>query len=329
VRTPTDVLVIGAAEVHRLVSMVECIEIIRHTMRCVSRGGAQLPLRVGAVLPGTAGVIAAMPGYLSEPPSAGAKLIAVLPANSQRGLPSHSGVVVLFDPDEGTPFAIVEAGAITSLRTAAASAVATSVLARGDAAELAVLGTGEQAAAHVRALALVRDLRAIRVWGRSVENAQRFVERHAGDIGIAMEVHVCAEEAVRTAAIVCTTTSSREPILSGGWIGRGTHVNLVGASSATAREADDELVARSRFFVDYRVSALAQAGELLDAMGSRAPAHIAGEIGEVLNGTVPGRVSGDQVTVYKSLGIAAQDLAVAKAVFDKAIAAGLGTRVQL
>lgn len=325
----TDLLVIGAADVHRLVSMAECIQIIEHTMSCVSRGGAQLPLRIGAALPAEAGVIAAMPGYLSEPQSAGAKLIAVLPANPQRGLSSHSGVVVLFDPEQGTPFAIVEAGAVTSLRTAAASAVATNALAREDAADLAVLGTGEQAAAHLRAVALVRDLRSIHVWSRSIENAHRFAKREGPGVAVPIEVHDSAEEAVRSASIVCTTTGSREPILSGTWIRAGTHVNLVGASSAAAREADDALVVRSRFFVDYRASALAQAGELLTAMRSLALRHIAGEIGEVLNGTVQGRSSDDQVTVYKSLGIAAQDLAVARAVFDKALSAGAGTRARL
>jgi ornithine cyclodeaminase/alanine dehydrogenase-like protein (mu-crystallin family) len=310
-------------------AMDECIEIIGRTMRCVSRGGAQLPLRIAAPLPGNLGVIAAMPGYLPEPPSAGAKLIAVLPDNPMRGLRSHSGVVVLFDPEEGTPFAIIDAGAVTALRTAAASAVATHALAAEDAADLAILGSGEQAAAHLRAIGLVRSLRRVHLWSRSIDRARQFAEREGRDLNVSIEVHDSAEAAVCDASIVCTTTSAPQPILSGRWIRSGAHVNLVGASSAAAREADDALVVRSRFFVDYRASALAQAGELLTAMGANAAMHIAGEIGDVLNGNVPGRTDPEQITVYKSLGIAAQDLAVAKVVFDKALRGGIGTRARL
>lgn len=310
-------------------TMRECIDIVRRTMRCVSRGDAQLPLRIGAVLPRNAGAVVAMPGYLDEPPSAGAKLLAVLPGNPQRGLSSHMGVVVLFDPEDGTPFAVVEASAITGLRTAAATAVATAALARTDAVDLAVLGAGEQAEAHLYAIPLVHSVRSIRIWSRSIDRAKQLAAHLSEALGIRIQVCESAEQAVAEASIVCTTTSSRTPILYGRWLKPGVHVNLVGASTANAREADDDLVVRSRFFVDYRLSALAQAGELREAMGPKASEHIAGEIGEVLNGSVEGRQNDQQLTVYKSLGIAAQDLAVAKAVFDRACAAGIGTRAPL
>lgn len=327
-----ELLVIGGADVRKLMSMADCIPIVSRAMRTVSRGGAQLPLRIGARVPGTPNLVATMPGYLAEPASLGAKVIAVYPANAQRGLSSHMGVVVLFDPQEGVPIAMVDAAAITGLRTAAASAVATNVLARTDAADLAVLGTGEQAAAHVHAMAEVRKLRSVRVWGRSPEKANAFAARESVRLGLRIAVSTTVEEAVSGASIVCTTTSSREPILEGEWIAPGTHVNLVGASSVDAREASDSLVMMSRYFVDFRPSALAQAGELhaaLGQFGAQMAAHIRGEIGEVLNGTAAGRTQEDEVTVYKSLGIAAQDLAVAHVVYERARQSGVGTRASL
>ncbi|MGH8186530.1 MAG: ornithine cyclodeaminase family protein, partial [Steroidobacteraceae bacterium] len=252
-------LVIGAADVRRLMSMRECIDIVRRTMSCVSRGDAQLPLRIGAALPRNTGAIVAMPGYLDEPPSAGAKLLAVLPGNTQRGLSSHMGVVVLFDPEDGTPFALVEASSVTALRTAAATAVATAALARTNAVDLAILGAGEQAAAHLHAIPLVHSVRSIRIWSRSREKTEQLAARASDELGIQIQVCSSVEQAVTEASIICTTTSAREPILCGRWLQPGVHVNLVGASTATAREVDDDLVVNSRFFVDYRPSALAQA----------------------------------------------------------------------
>lgn len=327
-RLKGEIVILSGADVRRLMSMKDCISVIERAMRTVSRGGAKLPLRIGLRVPGDdneRNIVAVMPGYLEDPPSTGAKVIAVYSGNARRGLPSHMGVVALFDPADGVPLAILDAGAITGLRTAAASAVATNVLARSDASHLAVLGTGEQAAAHVHAMTEVRRIRSICVWGRSRDAAQAFADRESRGVGLAIAVSVTAENAVSSADIVCTTTSSREPILHGAWIGRGTHVNLVGASSADAREADEGLVVKAKFFVDLRESALAQAGELLAAMGTLAGRHIRGEIGEVLNGTVPGRTGDDEVTVYKSLGIAAQDLAVARVVYERALERNTGT----
>lgn len=326
---PTSVLVISGADVRRLLSMRDCIPIVEGAMREVSRGAAQLPLRIGCMQPGTQNVVAAMPGYLNDPPSTGAKVIAVYPANAQRGLSSHMGVVVLFDPQEGVPLAIIDAASITGLRTAAATAVATKALSREDAGDLAIIGTGEQAAAHLHAISLVRKLRSVRVWGRSLEKAKAFAERETADGLPRIEVCAGIRDAVADADLVCTTTGSREPIVEGAWIEPGAHVNLVGASSAAAREVDDALVLRSSFFVDFRGSALAQAGELLAALGANAAKHIRGEIGEVLDGNVPGRTDEREITVYKSLGIAAQDLAAAHAVYHRARQAGVGVRAEL
>jgi ornithine cyclodeaminase len=327
----SEVLIISGAQVRELMPMADCIAIVERAMRVVSRGGAQLPLRIGAKVPGKPLLAAAMPGYLEEPASLGVKVIAVNPENSQRGLASHMGVVVLFDAESGKPLAMLDATAITGIRTAAASAVATNVLARGDAADLAILGTGEQAEAHLRSMAAVRKLRSVRVWGRSLEKAAAFAAREGAAAGLPITACETVEQAVNAASIVCTTTSSREPILQGVWIGRGTHVNLVGASSIDAREADESLVMKSSYFVDYIPSTMAQAGELHAALpfATYAKEHIRGEIGAVLNGAVPGRTRPDEVTVYKSLGIAAQDLATAQAVYERARVKGVGTKVSL
>jgi alanine dehydrogenase len=327
--TPTPVLVLSGADVRRLLPMQDCIPLIERAMREVSRGAALLPLRIGCVPPGTQNIMAVMPGYLEDPPSMGAKVIAVYPSNAQRGLSSHMGVVVLFDPKEGVPLAIIDAASITGLRTAAATAVATKALSPEDACDLAIIGTGEQAAAHLHSISLVRKLRSIRVWGRSSDKAKAFAEHQAASALPPIEVCTTIRDTLAGADIVCTTTSSREPIVEGAWIAQGAHVNLVGASSAAAREVDDALVLRSSFFVDFRGSALAQAGELLGAMGADAAKHIRGEIGEVLNGTVAGRTDEFEVTVYKSLGIAAQDLAAAHAIYHRAKAAGVGVRAEI
>jgi ornithine cyclodeaminase len=325
----TPVLVISGADVRRLLPMEDCIPLVESAMREVSRGGAQLPLRIGCVPPGTQNMLAVMPGYLDEPPSIGAKVIAVYPANAQRGLSSHMGVMALFDSHEGVPLAIIDAASITGLRTAAATAVATNALAPESAADLTIIGTGEQAAAHLHAISLIRKLRSVRVWSRCKEKAYAFADREARPGQPCIEVYGTIRDALLGADIVCTTTSAREPIVEGAWIAQGAHVNLVGASTAAAREVDDALVLRSRFFVDCRDSALAQAGELLSAMGSNAAKHIRGEIGEVLNGSVPGRTDEFEVTVYKSLGLAAQDLAAAHAIYQRAQQRGLGVRAEL
>lgn len=325
----SDTWVISGDEVLRLIDPAQARVIVRAAMQTVSRGQAQLPLRIGAPSADQRAVYVAMPGSLASPRTGGVKVLSVrLPGHGGSG-PSHQGVVVIFDPDSGRPQAIVDAHAVTLLRTAAATAVATEALARADSAILAVLGTGEQARAHLAALPAVRPIHSIRLWGRHQERANALAQSAAATLTARIDVVATAEAAVDGADIVTTLTGSTEPVLQGRWLARGCHVNLVGASGAHAREADDEVVRRSRFYVDYRASALAQAGELIHALGERAPDFIVGEIGAVLNGSVPGRRSPEELTVYKSLGIAAQDLALAHAAATSARAAGLGTQVRL
>jgi ornithine cyclodeaminase len=329
---PTELLVVSGADIRALVSTAECIELIDQAMRTVSSGGAILPLRNWVKIPGTANLVGWMPGFLDSPPRIGVKLIGIFPENPHRGLPSHCGTVTLFDPELGVPRAILDAATITSMRTAAASAVATRALAREGSGDLAVLGTGEQAEAHLHALAAICQLRRVRLWGRDGAKARQLAQRLRGQLPRDIEVVADVRQAVAGADIVCTVTAAREPILRGEWVAPGTHVNLVGASVVEAREADEALVLRSAYFVDYRPSAAAQAGELhaaVGAEGARAGQHVRGEIGEVLTGRVAGRAQADEVTVYKSLGIAAQDLALAGAAYERARASGRGTRARL
>lgn len=326
----SEVLVLTGAEIRGLMSDSQCIDVIEHAMRTVSLGRAVLPLRIGARAPQRATFVAAMPGFLDDPPTLGGKIIAGS-RGKEPGGPSHQGIIVLFDVATAAPLAIFDARSITALRTAAASAVATRALARKDSSRLAILGAGDQAEAHVRALTQVRQFDSVAVWSRTLDRARALVVSQAKTLGLPMTAHATAEDAVAGADVICTTTAAAEPILRGSWVRAGTHVNLVGASGLDAREADDALVLGSSFFVDFRISAMAQAGELAHAFGSdaaRMTLHIRAEIGEVLNGTC-GRNNADEVTVYKSLGIAAQDLAAARFLYDRARDEPIGVRVKM
>jgi ornithine cyclodeaminase len=280
-------------------------------------------------LPGGRNFFGVMPGYLSEPQGLGTKIITIFPDNAKLGLSSHVGLVLLFDSEIGFPLAVMDAGEVTAIRTAAASAVATRALARDAASHLAIIGTGEQAITHLDAISQVRSLKSVRVWGRTREKAVAFAQEHGPRLGLTIEVSASVESAVRSADIICTVTASREPIVNGAWLQKGAHVNLVGASQQSSREADNDVVAMSRFFVDSRVSARAEAGELKHAIyaGLVTESHVLGEIGEVLSGKVVGRTSNHDITVYKSLGVAAQDMAAARVIYDRATRDGIGMRV--
>jgi ornithine cyclodeaminase len=245
-------------------------------------------------------------------------LVSVYPENFAKGRQSHQGLVVLFEPDTGAPVCVVHAGEITAIRTASASAVATDALARPEATHLAILGYGEQAATHARALLRVRSLQAIRVWGRSPERAEAFCRRMSAELGISCTAAVTVEEAVNDADIICTVSAAREPLLKGAWVRPGTHVNVVGSSVAGPVEVDVELVVRSRFVVDSREGVLRQGAEFLKAKeaGAIDDTHIVAEIGQVLAGDIIGRRSPEEITLYKSLGHVVQDLASAWALYS-------------
>jgi ornithine cyclodeaminase/alanine dehydrogenase-like protein (mu-crystallin family) len=326
---PLELLIVGGADVRRALPMSDCIEAVARAMRALSELRADVPLRTIMLLPGGRNFYGVMPGYLDDPHALGAKILTVYPDNTKRGLASHVGLVVLFDTEIGVPLAVMDAAEVTAIRTAAASAVATRALARREASHLAILGTGEQAVTHLEAISKVRRLQTVRVWGRSPDKAERLAQEEGSKLSLRIEVSRTPEEAVRNAEIVCTVTASHEPVLNGAWLAPGAHVNLVGSSRLTSREADDEVVSRSRFFVDSRASARAEAGELKHAMdaGLVTEKHVLGEIGEVLGGSVVGRTSDNDITVYKSLGVAVQDLAAARVIYDRASQGGIGTRV--
>jgi len=325
-------LLVGHRDVVSLLPMADCIEAMADALRTLARGGALLPLRQVMRLPGGPNAFALMPAALDAPAALGAKVITVFPGNDATPYDSHQGVVLLFDTAHGGLIAILDASSITALRTAAVSAVATRLLARPESRTLALLGAGVQAATHLDAMRIVLPIDEVRVWSRSAARATRFAERAGADGG---HVVVCgtAAEAVRGADVVCTVTSAREPVLEGAWLSPGAHVNAVGASLPTARELDSAAVANARLYVDRRESATNEAGDFLvpKREGRIGDDHIVGEIGELLLDppSVPARRSAREITVFKSLGLAIEDLAAAHRIYSRAIETGAGHWVEL
>ena len=323
--------VIGAADVRRALTYPDCVTAVESAMRTLSDGGAVMPLRQVMPLPSGRGALGTMPGSLADPECFGVKLLSLFPDNPSRGHSSHIGLHVLCEPEHGRPVAVIEASSLTAIRTAAASVVATRALSRPGSSVLAILGTGEQARAHLECFQSVRPFDRVVVWGRRDEAATAIADR-ARELGVAsVRVADSVRDAVTDADVVCTLTASTTAILRGADLRPGIHLCLVGASVASRREVDDDCVVRSRCYVDHRAAAMAQAGELLGAIaaGVIGPEHVLGEIGEVLSGRVAGRVDDSDVTLYKSLGVAAQDLAAASLVLRRAEALGLGTTVEL
>jgi ornithine cyclodeaminase len=308
---------IDREEVSRRLTYEVCMPIVRQAMIALSRGETKQLLR--SIIPLSEGrLFGVMPGALGAHAPFGAKLISVFQDNFARGIQSHQGLVILFDPASGAPVCVLHAGEITAIRTAAASAVATDALARKDARRLALLGYGEQASTHARAIAKVRDLESIMVWGRSPARAQSFSDRMGAELGIPITVAADVQRAVADADIICTLTSAAEPILQGDWVRPGTHVNLVGSGYAGPSEVDNALVVRSRFIADSREGVLVQGAEFLraKAAGLIGDDHIV-EIGQVLAGEIQGRRSPEEITIYKSLGHIVQDLASAWALYSQ------------
>lgn len=322
-----NVLVLSHSDVVRLLPMEACIEVMADALRVTSKGDVVLPLRSVVWMPDRTGMIGLMPGFLGDPTALGLKVVSIFPGNHGTGYDSHQGVVMLFDTEHGSPIAIIDASSITAIRTAAVSGVATRALARDGACDLAILGAGVQAATHLDAMRAVRPVRRVRVWSRDRDHAQRFADAAP----MPVEVMATARAAVEGADLVCTTTAARTPILEGAWLAPGAHVNAVGACFASARELDTAAVARARLIVDRRESTLAESGDFLipRAEGAFGDDHIAGELGEVLLGGLAGRRSADEVTLFKSLGIAIEDLAAAHYLYTRALATGAGVSVPL
>jgi ornithine cyclodeaminase/alanine dehydrogenase-like protein (mu-crystallin family) len=310
---------IDREEVARRLTYDVCIPIVRDAMIAFSKGETSQLLR--SIIPLSDGrLFGIMPGAMGANATFGAKLISVFPDNFAKGIQSHQGLVILFDPDTGAPVCVVHAGEVTAIRTAAASAVATHPLARKDSRRLAILGYGEQAETHARAIGKVRDIESIVVWGRSPDRARAFASRMQAGLGVPVSTAASVEEAVSHADIICTVTAAAEPILKGAWVRPGTHLNLVGSGFAGPAEVDNDLVVRSRFIADSREGVLNQGAEFLRAKraGLVGDDHIVAEIGQVLSGEIEGRRSAEEITVYKSLGHVVQDLASAWALYSQA-----------
>ena len=322
-------LLLTDRDVHALLPMAECIAVMERALQAISSNDAVLPLRTVLRLPGGMNAFASMPATVG--PAIGAKIITVFPGNAATAYDSHIGVVLLFGAEHGDLKAIADASSITAIRTAAVSGVATKLLARPDASSLAVLGAGVLALPHVDAVRAVRPITRVMLWSRSADRAEATAGKIRSERG--MDVTVCssAREAVESVDVVCTITSSRTPVLEGAWLAEGVHVNAVGASIPTARELDTAAVAGSRLFVDRRESTLNEAGDFLipRAEGAINDDHILGELGELLTRTVVGRRNATDRTLFKSLGLAVEDVAALQHIFEKAERSGAGTMISL
>ncbi len=319
-------LVLNEHEVEQLLTMRDCIAVMEKALADLGRGDVHNPLRSILRAAGAEGFFGLMPAYRGgEQPAYGLKEICVYPKNPARGLDTHLGGVLLHSGDTGQLLGVFNASAITAIRTAAVSAVATKLLAREDAHVLAILGAGVQGKSHLQAIPLVRDIREVRIFSRTRQKAEALAK--------AKNVRVVnsAEEAVRGADIVVTATSAREPVVQREWIAAGAHINAVGSSIATTREIDSATMAAASFFVDRRESTVNESGDYLMALREgaiRGPEHIRAELGEILLGKAPGRTSAEEITLFKSLGLAIEDLASAQFLYGEAQRRGTGTWVE-
>ncbi|PYP87353.1 MAG: ornithine cyclodeaminase [Blastocatellia bacterium AA13] len=325
-----SILILKQSEVERLLVMSECITVMRDALSRLARGEVYQPLRMIINPPGAAGDIALMPSYQSgERAAYGLKAVCFFPDNPSKGLDSHQGGVLLFSAETGELMAIMNASAITAIRTAAVSAVATDLLARPDCRELALIGSGVQARSHLEAMSCVRAIKRVRVASRKLEQARRFAKELAPRYSFEIEPVESVEAAIRGADLIVTATTSDDPIVALEWISPGAHLNVVGSSIATAREIDTATMAAAALFVDRRESTFNEAGDYLFAMreGAIGPDSVRAEIGELLIGAGKGRGSSDEITLFKSLGLAVEDLASAEYLYRKAKATGEGAWV--
>ena len=308
----------------------ECAAAMEDVLAALARGELHNPLRSVVRPPNATGLMGLMPAHRSgASPLYSLKAVCVMPDNPTRGLDAHQGVVLLSTGDTGELTAIVDASAITGIRTAAVSAVATKALARSDARTLAVIGAGTQAITHLDALAVGMRPKRIVLWARRPEQARELAERYGTSLGVAIEIAESIRAAVAEADVICTTTSAREPIIERGWLRDGTHINAVGSSIPTTRELDSATMRDAALFVDRRESTLNESGDFrfAQADGAVTPESIRAELGEVLAGQAEGRRDDREITVFKSLGIAVEDLAASELAVRNAEAAGRGTVV--
>ena len=323
-------LLLDERDVRSVLTMPDLIGSMRAALADYSGGRAQQPLRTVLELGDTRSFFGIMPASLTDPRAVGTKLVTVFPSNHEKGLPSHLATIVLLDPDTGELLALIDGRYITEARTAAVSAVSADLLALPDAATLAILGSGVQAHSHLEALACVRRLADVRVWSPTESHRAAFVREVARD-GLRIRAAASARDAVDGADLIVVATASTTPVLESAWVPDGAHICAIGACRPTHRELQAALVARSRVFVDSTVGALAEAGDIVMAIqeGAIGPQHIAGELGALVSGTVAGRQVRGQVTLFKSLGMAVEDVAAAHLAYTRASAGGVGVALAL
>lgn len=331
--TDGRLVVLDAGDVRRLLPMRECVDVMARVLATVAMGNAILPLRPMIRLPGSPNIFALMPAYLGEPKSVGVKVLTVFPVNHGTPIDAHQGAVLLFEADHGRLLAILDATTVTAIRTAAVSAVATRLLAREDAEDLAILGAGTQGHMHLEAMTVVRQIRRVRIWSRTSSHANALAQLARERYDVPAESCATPREAVEGASIVCTTTASATPVVEGAWLAAGAHVNAVGACIPTARELTTDAVQRSRLYVDRRESALAEPGDILIPLGEGAiqKEHIVAEIGELSlpTGAQLRRRNHSEITLFKSLGLAVEDLGAAHHVYQRARESGTGAWLAL
>lgn len=332
--TDNQTLIVSHADVERLLPMASCIDVMADALAATTRGDALLPLRQVLRVGGGRSAFAVMPAVLGGhdgPAAIGAKIITVFPGNDVTPYESHIGVVLYFDDVHGRLLAIIDASSVTAIRTAAVSGLATRLLSNADATRLSILGAGVQAMTHLDAMMAVRPITDVRIWSRGTARCASFARWAHTRFGLTVQICASAEQAVRDAQILCTVTASREPVVQGAWLSPGVHINAVGASVSTARELDTQAVVQSRLFVDRRESALNEAGDFLIPRqeGAIDDAHMLGELGDLVLDPSRGRLGAGDRTLFKSLGLAVEDVAAARFIYDRARAEQSGTWIAL
>ncbi len=321
-------LLLTEEHVRSVLPMTDLIACMESALARFSSGEVQQPVRTVLEVGAQKAYYGLMPAYVAQPPTMGAKIVTVFNSNAARGLHTHLAMIVLLDPATGALQALMDGRYITEARTAAVSAVSARYLARADASVLGIVGTGVQARSHLAAMADVRALREVRVWSPKPSSRERFVDEMQPEVRVPLRAARTAEEAVRGADLIVLATSSPAPVVELSWIAPGSHIVSVGAPRPNQREMAPELTARGRLFVDSRAGALAESGDVVMGIGEGrfGADHLAGELGELVLGRTAGRRALDEITIFKSLGMAVEDVAAAELVFRRAVEAGVGSR---
>lgn len=323
-------LIIGQEEVIKLLPMGECIDLMEHVFRQLAENGASIYPRSKVVVDPNR-ILGFMPAYFPAIGKVGIKVTTVYPGNSGTMYHVHQGVVLMFETENGSLQAVIDAAEITTIRTGAASGLATRLLSRQNASKLAIIGAGVQGSCHLEAMTMVRDIKKVKIYDRLPERANAFARFESEKYDLQIEVAATAAGAVDGADIICIATPAREPVLKGKWVSAGTHINSVGFGGPSSRELDTALLLKSKIYVDYLETVLHDCGDMVIplAAGELEQSSISGELGNILVGKVEGRSSDTDITLFKSAGVAVQDLSASDYIYKKACNLGAGVTVKL